>query len=228
MNEYEYQHKILESIIHDITTPIRFIVAISQELDKEEDLELQKQYFSEIYKTSEQLFKFTSDLKEYTKLFKETNLYDNEAYSVYELLENKKLLFEQIALKNKVKIINNCDTSVSTTINKNILSSIFYNLLDNAVKYTKEGAIEITSRVADDTVEIGIFDSGNGMSKEQILYYSEVFNNMDAKKFVFKDYGLGLHIIIQLIKKINAAISFHPNHPTGTIVKVTIKKSKYE
>ncbi|WP_415326979.1 sensor histidine kinase [Chryseobacterium sp. MMS23-Vi53] len=215
----------MESISHDITTPIRFIVTISQELDKEKDSELQKQYFNEIYKTSEQLYKFTSDLKEYTKLFKEDSIFEEEVYPLYDLLENKKVLYEQIALKNKVMIINNCDRYISTIINKNILSAIFHNLLDNAAKYTENGTIEIISTTIGNYIEIGIFDSGKGMSEEQILYYNEVFNNMDAHQFVFKDYGFGLHMIIQLVKKIDAKISFHKNTPSGTIVKVLIKEN---
>ncbi|WP_449397790.1 hypothetical protein [Chryseobacterium wanjuense] len=88
-NEAEYQQKIMESISHDITTPVRFIALLSQKLSEAEDAKIQKKYFDGIYKTSEQLFKFTLGLKEYTELYKEENILDEEAHSLYDLVEDK-------------------------------------------------------------------------------------------------------------------------------------------
>ncbi|MDQ1162672.1 AraC family chitin signaling transcriptional activator [Chryseobacterium sp. SORGH_AS 447] len=220
--EYEYQQKIIESISHDITTPIRFIVSISQQLNHEKDAELQKQYFNEIYKTSEQLFKFTSDLKEYTKLFKETDVWEDEEYPLSELLDDKRLLFEQMAASKKIDIIKMYDASVKIKTSRRILAPVIHNILDNAVKNTEQGHITIRAVVVKNAVEITIFDTGKGMSREQITYYSEVFKSTDTEKFVFKDYGLGLHMVIQLIKKMHAEISFTENKPAGTVVKIRL------
>ncbi|WP_449399488.1 sensor histidine kinase [Chryseobacterium wanjuense] len=98
-----------------------------------------------------------------------------------------------------------------------------HNLIDNAVKNTADGKIEITSDVKDNELEINISDTGKGMSQSQIEYYSHVFESMETENFVFKNYGLGLHMVIQLSKKINAKISFHENTPKGTIVKIFLK-----
>lgn len=222
-NEAEYQQKIMESISHDITTPVRFIALLSQKLSEAEDAKIQKKYFDGIYKTSEQLFKFTLGLKEYTELYKEENVFDDEAHSLYELAEDKKLLFEEVASDNNTTITNLCDPELKIRTNHNILSAILHNLIDNAVKNTTDGKIEITSDVKGNELEINISDTGKGMSQSQIEYYSHVFESMETENFVFKNYGLGLHMVIQLSKKINAKISFHENSPKGTIVKIFLK-----
>ncbi|RXM41206.1 hypothetical protein BOQ62_01300 [Chryseobacterium sp. CH21] len=72
--ETEYQKKLVETISHDITTPIRFIAMLSQKLHESDDVELQKKYFDSIYKSSEQLYQFTLNLKEYTELYKAENI----------------------------------------------------------------------------------------------------------------------------------------------------------
>jgi K+-sensing histidine kinase KdpD len=87
----------MESISHDITTPVKFI-ALLQELTQSEDIRSQKKYFDSINKTSEQLYKFTLSLKEYTELYKQENTTEEE-YSVYDLIETKRLLFEEIAAR---------------------------------------------------------------------------------------------------------------------------------
>jgi signal transduction histidine kinase len=222
-NEAEYQQKIMESISHDITTPVRFIALLSQKLSEAEDAKIQKKYFDGIYKTSEQLFKFTLGLKEYTELYKEENIFDEEEHSLYDLIEDKKLLFEEMASDNNTVIANLCDPQLKVKTNQNILSAIMHNLIDNAVKNTTDGRIVITTDFKNAQLEIGISDTGKGMSQSQIEYYSHVFESMETENFVFKNYGLGLHMVIQLSKKINAKISFHENTPKGTIVKIFLK-----
>lgn len=224
-NESEYQQKIMESISHDIMTPVKFIALLSQKLNDTEDPEIQKKYFDGIYKSSEQLFKFTLNLKEYNDLYKEDSELDSDAYSLYDIVEDKKLLFEEIASDKNTTIINLANPVLKTKTNKNILSAILHNIIDNAVKNTINGKIIIKTTVIENKVEIEISDTGSGMSESQINYYTQVFESVERENLVFRKYGLGLHMVIQLSKKINAGISFQENIPNGTIVKVFFKNN---
>jgi K+-sensing histidine kinase KdpD len=120
-------------------------------------------------------------------------------------------------------IYNFCDHHLKLSLNKNILLAVFHNIIDNAVKYTSDGEITITSVSSDSQVEIGIADTGNGMSDEQITYYSGLFQKEDHENLVFKNYGLGLHMVVQLMKKMNSEMTFHKNTPKGTLIKILIK-----
>ena len=64
------------------------------------------------------------------------------------------------------------------------------------------------------------------MSDEQMIYYKQVFEHANEDDIVqFKNYGLGLHMVIHLIKKINAVITFNKNIPHGTIIKIILKNT---
>ncbi|SEW49344.1 Signal transduction histidine kinase [Chryseobacterium wanjuense] len=219
--ESDYQKKLIESISHDITTPVKFIAMLSQELAESDDTKTQKKYFDSIHKTSEQLYKFTLSLKEYTELYKEENTSKQE-YKIYDLIEEKRLLFEQIALKKNTMMYNFCDHHISTKINRNILSSVFHNIIDNAVKHTSDGEITIRTKIIDSYVELDITDTGSGMSDEQIQYYTLLSEDSTCGNLIFKNYGLGLHIVIQLIKKTNSKIYFQKNKTKGTTIKILI------
>lgn len=220
-NESNYQKKLVESISHDITTPVKFIAMLSQKLYNTEDINSYRIYFDSIYKTSKELFEFTLELKEYTDLYKQNNVSENE-YVICELVESKKLLFEEIAKQKNTSIYNNCEWHLKVKLNKNILSAIIHNIIDNAVKYTYDGEIVITTGLKKNGIEIHIADTGIGMSQEQILYYSTLAESPDFENMTFKNYGLGLHMVIQLIKKLNAKIIFQENTPKGTIVIILI------
>lgn len=221
-DESDYQKKLIESISHDITTPVKFIALLSQELSHTEDTRSQKKYFDSIYKTSEQLYKFTLSLKEYTELYKQENTIEDE-YEIYDLIETKRLLFEEIAAQKNTFIYNFCDHSLKVQLNKSILLAVFHNIIDNAVKNTSCGEVIITSNTTGSYIEICIADTGNGMSDEQRTYYSELFQKEKDEHLVFKNYGLGLHMVVQLMKKLNSGMTFHKNTPKGTLVKILIK-----
>lgn len=221
-NESEYQKKIVESISHDITTPVKFITLLSQKILETEDRGIQKEYFESIYHSSEQLYKFTLGLKNYTELYKEENETQTEEYMLYDLLDAKKMLFQEIALQNDTLIHVFCDQNVVTTINEKLLSVIIHNIIDNAVKNTGNGEIIISVKRVGSKIEIHLSDTGRGMSKEQLHYYSQIIKSIDDKQFIFKNYGLGLQMVVQLVKKINADISFNENNPQGTVVVISL------
>jgi hypothetical protein len=56
-----------------------------------------RKYFDSIYKSSEQLYQFTLNLKEYTELYKAENIFEESEYPINRLLEIKKRLFHEIA-----------------------------------------------------------------------------------------------------------------------------------
>ncbi|MGD1317755.1 sensor histidine kinase [Chryseobacterium sp. 2R14A] len=227
-NETEYQQKIVESISHDIMTPVKFITSLSQKLNTSQDTEIQKKYYDAIYKSSEQLFKFTLNLKEYNDLYKEDLAIDADEHSVYDIIEDKLLLFEEIASEKNTTILNLSDPLLKIRTNKSIIAAILHNIIDNSVKHTVNGEIVVTTILSDSGVKIEIFDTGSGMSKNQIQYYSELLESVEKENFIFKKYGLGLHIVIQLSKKIGAVVSFEQNEAEGTTVKILIKKHNYE
>lgn len=91
------------------------------------------------------------------------------------------------------------------------------------MKNTSDGEIIITSASAESHIEINIADTGTGMSDEQMIYYSGLFKKNENEHMIFKNYGLGLHMVVQLIRKINSEITFHKNTPKGTLIKILIK-----
>ena len=220
--ETEYQKKLVETISHDITTPIRFIAMLSQKLYESDDVELQKKYFDSIYKSSEQLYQFTLNLKEYTELYKAKNIFEDQEYSINKILETKKKLFCEIAKERGNKIINAAQEDVYSNVNESILTAIIHNLLDNAVKNTFDGIITLSIAESKDKPVITITDTGAGMSAEQIAMYLNLFKNPKLETPSFKGKGLGLHMVIHLVKKIKAEINFRHHHPTGTIVDLTL------
>lgn len=224
--ETEYQKKLMETISHDITTPVKFISLMIQKILQSHNLELQKEYLNSIYKSSEELYKFTCNLKEYSDIFKSPNN-TIELCNIFEIVEEKILLFHEVANQKQITILNEVNLKCQANINKNIFNVILHNLIDNAVKYTEKGNIKIETRFINGDKEITIKDTGTGMRKEQLIFYNNLFLVTENNQTTLKNIGFGLQLVIQLVKKSNALISFENNTPHGTLVRITLKKNIY-
>jgi len=220
------QHKkIIGTISHDIRSPLKYIQLIAKHLSsntKKSKDEVTHKYVSSIYKSSSQLYEFTKTLIEYSKIYIEDKDYDEKQYSVYDLIEDKKVFFEDIAANNGTQIINKTDLKLSSDINIRIISIVIHNLIDNAVKNTNSGTIEIGAKADSDKITYWIKDTGTGMSQDIIDYYTNLFKNRDPEKLILSTYGIGLHLVLELLIIIKGNISFSNSENGGTTVTIDI------
>lgn len=223
------QHKkIIGTISHDIRSPLKYIQLIAKHLTnnikKNKDAVAYK-YASSIHKSSSQLYDFTKILIEYSKIYIEDKEYNQKHYSVYELMESKKIFFEDIAANNGTKIINVTDPDLKSNVNIRIISIIIHNLIDNSVKNTNSGTIEIGAKLDTDKISYWIEDTGIGMSQDIIDYYNKTFKIRDPEKLILSTYGIGLHLVLELliILKGNITFSNPDNGGTRVIIDFNIK-----
>lgn len=220
-NESDNRVKLLESINHDISTPIKYLSILSLKLLETEDLATQKTHLGTIQKFSEKFYNYTLTLHNYNQIYSDNDNFENEKYSLYKLVEEKKDLFQGYAMLNNTLISNEIKDNVFLTVKKEVISIIIHNILDNAVKHTFNGKISLTTKKNKGRIFIEISDTGFGMSEEQIEYYTRIQKNSDL--IVSKTEGLGLNMIIEVLKKIDGELIFKKNKPQGTIVTIILK-----
>lgn len=87
------------------------------------------------------------------------------------------------------------------TIDSNKIRQVFSNILDNGIRYTNDGGIEISSETGKKKVRIMIKDTGQGMTKEEI---SRVFTSFSrgaaGRKTWTEGAGLGLYVAKKYVK----------------------------
>jgi len=99
------------------------------------------------------------------------------------------------------------------------LNQVFMNILVNAAHAIEEkGQIKIVTRAYDDRIEVGISDTGQGISEENIL---KIFDPFFTTKEVGKGTGLGLNLVYNIIQKHKGSI--HVKSKVGVGTEFTIK-----
>lgn len=103
------------------------------------------------------------------------------------------------------------------------ISQMIYLVLDNAVKFTESGQIEIFARLDGDTLEWSIEDSGIGICHDdQKLIYDDFFQVDDSSSATYRGSGLGLSLLRELVGLMQGEIWLESEIGQGTAVRVRL------
>ncbi|HEY5388388.1 MAG TPA: ATP-binding protein [Thermoleophilia bacterium] len=101
------------------------------------------------------------------------------------------------------------------------LVRLFVNVLDNAIKYTDEGGVDVAAAAANGSLAITVRDSGRGVPAEQLAHLFERFYRGDASRSA-EGSGLGLAIARLIVEAHGGTIAISSNEGRGTTCEVRL------
>lgn len=200
----------LNNMSHEIRTPMNGIIGFSKLLARPGKTDTEREKYGEIIvKSSEQLLQLVNDILDIAKIEaneiniknEEINLHEfcNEIISLYQIEAQKKNIILSVD-KSKIP-----EEIISADLMK--LRQIFNNLLNNALKFTDKGSIEISCKISEENIIFSVKDSGIGIKKD---LQESIFNRFrQVEPTSNKNYGgtgLGLAICKGLADKMHGTI----------------------
>jgi signal transduction histidine kinase len=219
------QKRLIQTISHDIKSPLKYLVLTARHLYREiekKDNESHKELTKSVYTSSFQLYGFVENLIKYSRIFIEGKKNEQDSYLLYKLVNTKVQLFEEVAQSENTQIINSIDKTQYLKTNSEIISIIIHNLLDNAIKNTKNGSIELLSQVIDNKFFIIVKDNGTGMDKELVSYYLSLQKSQNSNELKLRNYGLGMQMVIELIAILKGDLKITSEINKGTTIEIII------
>jgi len=142
---------------------------------------------------------------------------------VKDVIRSMQLQFEK---ENANVIINLNGTNFTVNGDKLHITSVLYNLLDNALKYSKDNpAITVAITDKNDAVEFAVSDNGIGINpayKQKI--FEKFFRVPHGDTHNIKGYGLGLSYVAQVVKEHGGTIDVYSGEGKGSTFKVILKR----
>jgi signal transduction histidine kinase len=191
---------------HQLRTPLTAIkgyISLLLEGSYGELTEKNKPPIENIYESSERLIKLINDLLNFSRIesgkmemnFKQGSLEEVIAQVMEELkyqAEKKGLYLKREKTKT---------SPPEFLIDKEKIKQAFMNVLDNAIKYTTKGGVVIKTKVRNSKALIEVSDTGEGMTKEEIIRSFKSFTRGSAgNKLAVDGAGLGLYIARRFIE----------------------------
>ena len=213
--ELKYRDQLKDEFIHvaahELKTPIQPILGLCELLrDRKTDIVKDEEILDVIIRNSKRLMKLAEDILNVARIESGSFFLKKERFDIGELIseimndieekivENKKnikLFFELYNGNNNNKIIVEAD--------KNRLSQVISNLLNNAIKFTDEGSITVivgTKKINNNNsnkVIVSIKDTGTGIDSEIL---PKLFTKFATKSPIAGGTGLGLFISKSIIE----------------------------
>ncbi len=221
----ELRKQFVTDISHEIKTPISVIRANSETLSVTgaiKDPNLSEKFLKSILNNSERLSEMLDDLLELEKIefgglvlkIKKFNIRDQ----IQLVLDSQQALADAAG----IKIINSIDNKISLKADKDSFTTIFSNLINNAIKYSKKaGLVQIEAIENTNAIIISISDNGVGIEKK---YLDKVFNRFyrtPKARANSKGTGLGLALVKQLTARMNADVDIDSKIGKGSTIFVT-------
>lgn len=220
-----FRKELISNVSHDLRTPVASIQGYAETLILKKDTikrEDQDKYLEIIYSSCNKLKNLVSELFELSKLQTNQIRLNPEAFSIAELVSDIANKYRIISQKKGVSI-NTFLPKDLPTIEADLLliDRVLQNLIDNAIKFCKEGDyINIDIRPdLPDKLKITIADSGEGIELDKLPHIFERYYK--GEKYSDSS-GLGLAIVKKIIELHKTEIEVSSQPGKGTIFTFTL------
>jgi signal transduction histidine kinase len=104
------------------------------------------------------------------------------------------------------------------------LRRVICNLLDNAIRYTREGGrIEILVRPAEESVEVSVLDDGEGIPASEIEnVFDRFYRGTSSRGGKTTGFGLGLSIAKRIVSEHGGSVDIESQQGSGTTVRISL------
>jgi signal transduction histidine kinase len=146
-----------------------------------------------------------------------------EVFSPADLINQKlQSTFVNQNIKGRISIKESDKGEVN--MDKTAFTSIFSNLLENALKYGGEnGRVEISLKFNDAQLWLTVADNGPGIKEQDAkLIFNRFYRSGNEETRNEKGTGLGLFIVAQLVKAMKGQVFVHNRNPSGAVFEVSI------
>ena len=113
-----------------------------------------------------------------------------------------------------------------STLIQNIVYKVLCNIIDNSVKYTKEGEINVTLSENSENAIIKVTDTGIGIAEENLSQIFEPFRQgSEGLNRKFEGMGIGLTITRKYVELLGGKLNIESEHGRGTNIEIVLPKN---
>lgn len=211
-----FQQQFSANVAHELRTPLT-ILKTKIEVFHKKDQRTMLEHEQLISDLNDQVTRLSDIVKTLLELTNTDELQEKELISVSDLIDDILMEFSAISHEKSIQMITDI-ADVSVYGNVDMLYQVFYNLIQNSIKYNVEhGIVSICAKHEVDKTIIQFCDTGIGISPEYQKHIFEPFYRVDpSRSRAVGGAGLGLSIVKHIIEQHHGRIIIKNHIPQGT------------
>jgi len=222
--------EFLANMSHEIRTPIHGVQGMLEALISTSLNAKQYEYASVAMRSAESLLNIVNDILDFSKIDSGNMSFEESPINLADAIEEQIPMFSKLALEKGIElsVSTKCVEGKTFIADKLRVGQILINLLNNALKFTKEGKVTVETRCTRYgsgrySVKLIVTDSGIGITEQQQKFIFSPF--IQAESSTQRRYGgtgLGLSIVNQIAKHYHGKIEVSSNLGVGARFIVTL------
>ncbi|MGG0719930.1 ATP-binding protein [Robertmurraya massiliosenegalensis] len=227
----QQRSEFLASISHELRTPLTYIKGYTDIVRKrnlsEED---QKKYLTIISEETNRLSSLIKELFDLAKMDQNTFLIHKQNLDLQPFLKKMSQKLTPALTAKNIHFTLDCQPEIHLMADPIKLDQILINLLDNAIKYSADGAkIELKAWKVKGLIHLTIEDNGKGIPEKDLPFIFNRFYRVDKSRTrTLGGTGLGLAIVQELVHAHDAEISVTSKEDAGTKFELLFKEKANE
>ena len=229
-DQEQFRREFLGNLAHELKTPVfavqgYILTLIEGGID---DQQVNMQFLERASRATERIVNILEDLDQIAKLEVDALKIEMRSFEIIDLIKE---IVETLELKAKEKNISlrfhNDLSSIYVTADRNKISQVLTNLINNAISYGKiDGEVVISAVPIDDLVTIEVKDNGIGIDTEHFPRLFERFYRVEKSRNRNEGgTGLGLAIVKHIIESHQQSINVRSSIGIGSTFSFSLKKS---
>ncbi|MGX5818014.1 PAS domain S-box protein [Chitinophaga lutea] len=224
------QELFMANMSHELRTPLNGIIGITNLLKSLDNTPKTGEYLQDIHESAHNLLALVNDLLDFSRIKAGKFKLSREEFAPRELIrqlaEKYRQPAEEKGLAYHIDIADALRDHVTGDPTR--LRQILSNLLDNAIKFTETGSVQLSVAVQpldEQTLDLqfAVIDTGIGIPTELHDHIWEGFSQAHVgNERKYGGTGLGLALSRQLVNMQSGDITIAQHPPKGTVVRVSI------
>ncbi len=223
--------EFLANMSHEIRTPMNAIIGLNDIIMEEcQDPQIYA-HAKDVQSAAKNLLAIINDILDLSKVEAGKMELVHTDYHLKTLMDEVVGMMDMAASKRGLVMKYECDGALPCRYNgdEGRIKQILINILNNAIKFTKEGYVKASvtgwpgQNEDEEIISFRIEDTGCGIRKEDLGKIFEDFRQVDSKRNrSVEGTGLGLAIVRHLVELMGGLIDVNSVYGEGTVVTITI------
>jgi signal transduction histidine kinase/ActR/RegA family two-component response regulator len=209
--------RFLAAASHDLRQPLQSLALNSGALSRMEMSEPSREIANDIGVGIDALRRMLDALLDISQLEAGAVAPDLRPISVERLLESLCLRQRPAAQIKGLSLNWHSEPGTTVFSDAQMLQRVLANLLDNALKFTERGSIELSARRVGDRIELTVRDTGRGIDEaDQALVFEDLTQLHNPRRDRALGHGLGLGIVRRLCRLLGIEVGVESRVGEGT------------